>query len=313
MNRRPGTLTLLAARTDGRLITGPDGSPPTTTLGDDLDSAVRGMEKTLGLGHGGTRLAVTDTTSEGIVHHVAWHGPLPASWVPSGAWRPAPFGRILAALTPAARARLRAAARTGLLGAPAGHLTDGLCPGARPTKAERTAARFTWHARTPTTEEEQTVRQVWGWLTDPQGRILVLLDHHSAPGLPGGRPEGGESRAETLAREAVEEAAARHGQPTVLGFQKVTEAGRTPYLQLRMTAPLLELGPASPDPDNGEIYRRVLVPAAQANLLLGWGPEGDAQATAVAAHFPRTHDRALQHVPEQGWVSEGAGGTGKVS
>jgi hypothetical protein len=86
----------------------------------------------------------------------------------------------------------------------------------------------------------------------------------------------------------------------VLGFQKVAETGQPPYLQLRMTAPLLELGPASPDPDTGKTYRRVLIPAAQANLLLGWGPEGDAQA--AAATFPTTADCALQHVPDHGWT-----------
>ncbi|MEV7869200.1 NUDIX domain-containing protein [Streptomyces sp. NPDC088124] len=296
-------------------MTGPDGSPPTTVLGPraTLGTAAHDLEDVLGLGHGGTHLAVTDTTGEGGVHHVAWRGLLPASWTPPGAWRPVPFGRALAALESAARARLRAAARTGLLGASAAHLTDGLRPGARPAKSERTAARFTWHARTPTAAEEPTVRQVWGWLTDPYGRVLVILDDNDSPGLPGGQPEPGENRDATLAREAMEEAAARHGRPTVLGFQRVTEPGQAPYLQLRMHAPLLALGPAVPDPDNGEIYRRVLVPAAQANLLLGWGPEGDSQATAVAANVPRTHGCALQHVPEQGWVPKIAERPGRVS
>lgn len=313
MNTTPDAVTLLTARTDGSIIVGIDGSPPTTAHAPGtVDAALHRMEEALGLDHDGTHLAVTDTTGDGRVHHVAWHGPLPSSWAPPGTWRCAPFGQILTAMPTEVARRLRAAARTGLLGDPASHLTDGLRPGARPAKSERAAARFTWHPRTPNAHEEEAVRQVWGWLTDPQGRVLVVLDHNLAPGLPGGRPEPGESPDATLAREAMEEASAKHGPPTVVGFQKVTTPGHRPYLQLRMTAPLRELGPAAPDPDTGEIYRRVLVPAAHANLLLGWGPEGDAQATAIALNFPRTRDRALQHVPEQGWVPKGAG-AGEVS
>ncbi|MCX4581286.1 NUDIX domain-containing protein [Streptomyces sp. NBC_01571] len=310
-----GTLTLLAARADGSVTIGPDDSPPTTTLttGSNLDTAVHAMNDALRLDPGATLLAVADTTTQGLVHHVAWHGTLPASWNPPAPWRTVPFGEVLATLAPTVAGRLRAASRAGILGKRTVHLHDGLRPGARPTKSERTAAQFTWHARTPTAEEDERVRQVWGWLTDACGRVLVVVDRHGAPGLPGGCPEPGESRSATLARETLEEAAAHHGQPAVLGFQHVTEAGRAPYLQLRMTAPLLDVGPAAPDPDNGEIYQRVLVPAAQANLLLGWGPEGDAQAAAVASAFPRAHDCALRHVPEHGWMPEGACQAGSVS
>ncbi|MEU6245689.1 NUDIX hydrolase [Streptomyces sp. NPDC047024] len=307
MTRDLGTVTLLAAQADGSVITGPAGSPPSTRLapGATVGTALHGLEDVLGLGHDSTHLVVTDTTGGGITHHVAWCGLLPASWMPPDEHRAAPFGRVLAAMVPAARTRLRVAARTGLLGDQAAHLTNGLPPGAQPTKSERTAARFTWHTRMPTAEEDKTVHQVWGWLTDPHGRVLVVLDANDAPSLPGGRPEPGESLTETLAREAMEEAAARHGKPTVLGFQKVTEAGQTPYRQMRMAAPLLAIGPAAPDPDTGETYRRVLVPAAHANLLLGWGPEGDAQAAAVATAFPGRHGCALRHVPETGWLPQG--------
>ncbi|WP_335940669.1 NUDIX hydrolase [Streptomyces sp. PTD5-9] len=307
------TVTLLAARADGRLITGPDGSPPAAlSRAGGIQAALHDLAEALGLDPDGIRLTVTDTTSSSAVHHVAWCGPLPDPGPLPDGWRTVPFGQLLTALPPAARARVRTAARTGLLGEAAAYLNDGLRPGGRPSKSERTAARFSWHARTPTPAEEQTVRQVWGWLTDPRGRVLVVVDHHGSPGLPGGRPERGETREATLARESMEEAAARHGRPTVLGFQQVTEAGRPPYLQLRMTAPLLEIGPAAPDPDTGETYRRVLVPAAHANLLLGWGPEGDAQAAAVRAALPGGHGCALRHVPETGWVPQGADGVYEV-
>ncbi|MER6684623.1 NUDIX hydrolase [Streptomyces olivaceoviridis] len=304
------TIILLAAWADGSIVTGPDGSPPTTALSQagGIQPALHHLAEALGLDRDATRLAVTDTTSTSAVHHVAWCGPLPHPGPLPDGWGTVPFGQLLTALPPAARARVRTAARTGLLSEPVAYLNDGLRPGGRPSKSERTTARFAWHARTPTHAEDQSVHQVWGWLTDPRGRALVVIDHHGSPSLPGGRPEPGETREATLAREAMEEAAARHGRPTVLGFQQVTEAGQPPYLQLRMTARLLGIGPAAPDPDTGETYRRVLVPAAHANLLLGWGPEGDAQAAAVATALPSGHGCALRHVPETGWVPQGADG-----
>ncbi|MFD8263292.1 NUDIX domain-containing protein [Streptomyces griseoluteus] len=319
MNPRPpartrDTIALLAALDDGRIVVDTDGSLPTAALrpGETPSALVRGLADPLGLVSYGAapRPAVTDI-AEGDDHaagrHViVWHGLVPAAWEAPAPYRAVPAGQVLAALPAPEAARLRAASRAGLLGGTV-RLTGGRRPGVGPSKAERTRARFTWHPDTRT-RKRRLVRQVWGWLTDPDGGVLVLLDRFGTPSLPGGRPEPGESPALTLAREAGEEAAASIGPAVVLGVQEVTEHGQRPYAQLRMTAPLLGLGPAAPDPDSGETYRRVLVAARQANLLLGWGPEGDAQAAAVATAFPERHGRALRHVPETGWVPQGAGG-----
>ncbi|MGV9816369.1 NUDIX domain-containing protein [Streptomyces cellulosae] len=310
--RTQDTVALLAALDDGRIVVDAGGSLPAAALrpGQTPSALVRRLADRLGLASYGDapRPAVTDQGDGPAAarHMIVWHGLLPTAWEAPGPYRAVPAGQALAALPAPAAARLRAACRAGLLGGTV-HLTGGRRPGVGPSKAERTRARFTWHPG-PRTPERRLVRQVWGWLTDPDGRVLVLLDRFGTPSLPGGRPEPGEGPAFTLAREASEEAAARIGPAVVLGVQEVTEHGQRPYAQLRMTAPLLGLGPAAPDPDSGETYRRVLVPARQANLLLVWGPEGDAQAAAVATAFPGPHGRALRHVPETGWVAQGAGG-----
>ncbi|MFF3378145.1 NUDIX domain-containing protein [Streptomyces sp. NPDC002680] len=311
LTRTRVTLALVAALADGRLVVGPDGSPPTTELPPDEEqsSAVRRLEDRLGLSHDAMpRMAAcdlaggeNDTVTE---HRIMWRGPLPASWTAPTPYRTVPVGQALAALRQREAGRVRAACRAGLLGDTV-RLHCGRRPGIRPSKAERTGARFAWHPAIHV-PEGHPVRQVWGWLTDPDGRVLVLLDRFGAPSLPGGQPEPGENWADAMAREAAEESSACLGAPVLLGFQQVDEHNQAPYAQLRMTAPLLGLGPAAPDPDSGETYRRVLVPARQANLLLGWGPEGDAQVAAVTDHCRTLPSAALRCVPERGWAPASA-------
>ena len=64
----------------------------------------------------------------------------------------------------------------------------------------------------------------------------------------------------------------------VVGHQIIENDGnRPPYAQLRMTALIDNIGEKLPDPDNGEIYDRVLVNPQKAIELLGWGEVGKMQ------------------------------------
>ncbi|GAA1108095.1 NUDIX hydrolase [Nocardiopsis metallicus] len=297
------TVALLVGLTDGSIVVDSNGSLPAAELPPEAacTPVLRHLRDRLSLANDtAPHLAVVDSTDdETVVHHVVWHGLLPAPRAASARHHSVPLGQALRALPEQEAARLRAACRAGLLGQTL-YLAQGRRPDAAPTKTERTLARFTWNLGT-SPPSAQDIHQVWGWLTDSLGRVLILLDRFGTPSLPGGRPEPGESPHHTLAREAVEEANAHTGASTMLGFQQVKENDRAPYTQLRMTAPLHRLGPAEPDPDSGQTYRRVLVPARQANLLLGWGPEGDAQAAAVADSCCALPLAPLVHVPHQGW------------
>jgi 8-oxo-dGTP pyrophosphatase MutT (NUDIX family) len=300
------TVALLIARFDGTIIVGTDNRPPTADAEhDSVTATARLLEHRCGLTPATLHEAVIDSAEEDdgtlVRHHVLFRGITPEPAPTAGPYRAVPFGHLLSGLPRPLAARLRTASRAGLLRHTA-HLANGSLPGSHPTRAERTRACFAWfpYAESPSALE---IRQVWGWLTDPTGRVLVLLDSHGTPSLPGGRPEPDESPTRTLIREAAEEAAARIGSPAGLGYQQVIASGQPPYAQLRMAAPLRGLGPAAPDPDTGQTYRRVLLPARYANLLLGWGPEGDTQAAAVAnacrAAPPTT--LAFDHVPARGW------------
>ncbi|MFR9729738.1 NUDIX hydrolase [Saccharopolyspora sp. MS10] len=140
-------------------------------------------------------------------------------------------------------------------------------------------ARFTWHTRD--VPADLPVRQVYGFLFAPDGRVLIRVDgaKHS---LPGGRPERGESEyADILRRETFEEVTLDIAEPHYLGFQCVDD-GIAPYAQVRMAAVISGVHPARPDPDNGRTYRRLLVHPGKAGDLLNWGETGHQQAAAAA-------------------------------
>ncbi|MEW2124948.1 NUDIX hydrolase [Streptomyces sp. NPDC007259] len=133
------------------------------------------------------------------------------------------------------------------------------------------------------------VRQSWGWLFAPDGRVLVLLDPaNGAACLPGGTPEPEDDQdlATTLIREALEEASARISPPVLLGHLPDRERGAGPCARVRMAAVLTDVGPSRPDPATGQTYVRALATPEQVIELFNWGPGGAAQLNAV--HRERT-------------------------
>ncbi|TRV80931.1 NUDIX domain-containing protein [Streptomyces sp. 130] len=150
------------------------------------------------------------------------------------------------------------------------------------------------------------VRQSWGWLFAPDGRVLVLLDPaNGAACLPGGtpEPENDRSPAATLIREALEEASARISPPVLLGNLPDPEHSAGPCTRLRMAAVLTDIGPSRPDPATGQTYLRALATPEQVIELFNWGPTGADQLTAVhhaRARFalPRATRQPLTELPD---------------
>lgn len=118
------------------------------------------------------------------------------------------------------------------------------------------------------------VRQIYGFIFDLEGRILLLEDdgHYT---LPGGKPEGDESMVETLARESLEEAQVTFKSANYLGYQLVE--GDEKYAQVRIVALLGNQFPSAIDPSTGKQYKRWWAPPAELNNLLKWGESGDKQ------------------------------------
>jgi 8-oxo-dGTP diphosphatase len=139
---------------------------------------------------------------------------------------------------------------------------------------------YSWHvAAVPA---DLPVRQVYGWIFDSAGRVVIWRERGHT-GLPGGRPEAVDVDAEaTLRREVWEEVTAEIDDPRHLGYQRVEQPGRPPFAQLRMIARLARLHPPAPDPDTGRVKERLLVPPAAAAHALAWGEHGRQQARAAA-------------------------------
>ncbi|MFK0292544.1 NUDIX hydrolase [Streptomyces sp. NPDC090442] len=137
------------------------------------------------------------------------------------------------------------------------------------------------------------VRQAWGWLFVPDGRVVLVIDPgNRLPALPGGRVERTDaSPEETLRREAVEEARVTIDEPLRLGWVHDTtgtaDGGADSYARLRLTARVTAVAPVAEDPATGRTFARLLVTPEQAAALLGWGEEGHRQARR-AAHLAHT-------------------------
>jgi len=125
------------------------------------------------------------------------------------------------------------------------------------------------------------VIQVYGWLVDDTGRVLVQ-DTGDRFNLPGGSPEPGDAGlVATVVREAMEESQVTVTDVVYLGYEQVQRAGR-PKALVRTVGRIAEFRPRRPDPDGGRLFRRLMTSLAEAPSLLAWGQSGVAQAQAAA-------------------------------
>lgn len=134
------------------------------------------------------------------------------------------------------------------------------------------------------------IRQVYGFIFSPDGRLFILEDEGHF-NLPGGKPETGEKMKETLIRESFEEGQVLLGLTEYLGYQCVE--GEEHFAQMRFVALLDRLLPATVDVSSGKQFRRMWVPPSKVNELLGWGESGRRQvasAVEVAAKMGLSWD-----------------------
>jgi 8-oxo-dGTP diphosphatase len=133
--------------------------------------------------------------------------------------------------------------------------------------------------------DELPVTQVYGWCFTPDGALIVLEDGGQYT-LPGGKPETGETFAETLRREAREEGQLILGAILPFGYRLVegdpAVLGGKPYAQVRAVALVERLLPPAMDPATGRWYRRLAVPPEEALRRLAW--EDAARQLAGARH-----------------------------
>ncbi|APU18911.1 NUDIX hydrolase [Actinoalloteichus sp. GBA129-24] len=129
--------------------------------------------------------------------------------------------------------------------------------------------------------------QVYGWLLDDVGRVLVQ-ETGDGFNLPGGSPELADADpVATLVREALEESQVTVCDVVFLGYEQVQRNGHWRAL-VRAVGRIGEFRPRHPDPDGGRLFGRLMTSLDTAPGLLRWGRSGQAQAQAaarIAAHW----------------------------
>lgn len=173
----------------------------------------------------------------------------------------------------------------------------------------RTGLPWTWVADAEV-PDGLPVRQSWGWLFAPDGRVLVLAGANGVLNLPGGtvEPDDPDPLA-TLVREADEEAGAALGKTAPIGYlhdHRGLFYGGSEAARLRTAAVLTSLRPVAVDPATGITWRRLLMSPRMAAKLMGGGPESLAEALAAqrVAHeqlgVPLHDDRTVDEAPAGG-------------
>lgn len=137
--------------------------------------------------------------------------------------------------------------------------------------------QFTW-IKDLNVLKYQPSTQVYG-ICFTKDKQILLIDNINMRAIPGGTPEGDETPKQTLRRELIEEADVTVSQMFPLGVQMVIEKNnpqKGTYFQYRYVCLIDELLPQTPDPDNGVIHPRLLVPASEVTSHVKWGITGDA-------------------------------------
>ena len=107
--------------------------------------------------------------------------------------------------------------------------------------------------------------QVSGYVLNEQGQLLIVKNQNTWT-IPGGHPEVGETKEETLKRELMEEACITLKDIHYLGAVEVVENGET-YYQLRYTAKVNELLPFKQE---WEICERKFVDFVDLSKYIKW-------------------------------------------
>jgi 8-oxo-dGTP diphosphatase len=128
------------------------------------------------------------------------------------------------------------------------------------------------------------VTQVSGFCFDQHGQLLLTLENR-AYGIPGGKPEPGETREETLEREALEEVQCEISDLRSLGYQLVRGDGEkfrgAAYAQLRFAARITAQHPRVVDVATEQLIESQFVAPAAAITLLNWGEPGFLQISSA--------------------------------
>lgn len=123
--------------------------------------------------------------------------------------------------------------------------------------------KMLWKENFNITKEKYT--QVSGYIFNEKKELLIVKNDNTWT-IPGGHPEVGESKIETLTREVMEESCIKIKEINYLGAVEVIENNKT-YYQLRYTAKVSEMLPFIKE---WEISERKFVKLDDLNKYITW-------------------------------------------
>lgn len=129
-------------------------------------------------------------------------------------------------------------------------------------------------------DKYQPITQVYGVVFSENGEILICREKETGEWqIPGGHPEKGETIAQALERELLEEVDVEVKDIICLGTQEISfpDNPEKPVIyQVRCIATLKELLSQTTDPANGNVWQRKFVPASEVTNYVSWGITGNA-------------------------------------
>ena len=123
--------------------------------------------------------------------------------------------------------------------------------------------KLLWHEGFELTNQKHT--QVSGYVFNDKNQILIVKNGKTWT-IPGGHPEQGETKLETLNRELMEEACVTLKEINYLGAVEVVENDET-YYQLRYTAKVDEILPFKQE---WEISERLFINLEDLTKYIKW-------------------------------------------
>lgn len=132
------------------------------------------------------------------------------------------------------------------------------------------------------------VRQAYGMCFDKKGRVLIVSHKKNKWGLPGGKPEKGESYEETLKREVMEEANVEIVDLIPIGYNKIEQikdGKKEIFFQLRYAASVKKILRQKVDPATNVIFKRRFIKPEHFLKYVLWGRPGGKMIEAAVEKY----------------------------
>jgi|SRR3989344_940408 len=141
----------------------------------------------------------------------------------------------------------------------------------------KVTCRFLTSSEIKDIESLKPVTQVSGMCFNDKGKIVIVSSRPGKWGIPGGKPENGETKEETLKREVSEEACLTLGKIAPVGFLEIifpnnpNKVEGDHFYQARFIGIIGSVNKMIKDPATGILFKRKLIKPGEFIEYVKWG------------------------------------------